>query len=64
MVTKTDKNTEQKGRVKVGKLKVNKESIKDLTSGEAKKVKGGLAQQVKTCWHCGQSPSRDGVADE
>ncbi|MBA3768426.1 MAG: hypothetical protein H0W99_15890 [Acidobacteria bacterium] len=43
MVTKpkaADKK-EKKGRVKVGKLKLNKETVKDLTGSEAKKIKGG-----------------------
>jgi hypothetical protein len=33
--------TKKKAKVKVGKLKVNKETVKDLTEGERKKVKGG-----------------------
>ena len=36
------KSTGKKGsRIKVGKLKVTKETVKDLSSKEAKKVKGG-----------------------
>ena len=31
-----------KSKVKVGKLQVNKETVKDLTKDEAKKVKGGI----------------------
>ena len=31
-----------KSRVKISKLKVNKETVKDLTKVEKKKVKGGL----------------------
>ena len=31
-----------KAKVKVGKLKVNKDTVKDLTKGEKKKVRGGL----------------------
>jgi hypothetical protein len=30
-----------KGRVKVGKLKLNKETVKDLTGREADKIRGG-----------------------
>ena len=30
-----------KGRVKVGKLKVKKETVKDLTKGEKKNIEGG-----------------------
>ena len=32
----------KKSRVKFNKLKVNKDTVKDLTKGEEKKVKGGL----------------------
>ena len=39
MVTKN--KTAQKGKVKVGNLKVNKETVKDLTSSQAKKIQGG-----------------------
>ena len=31
----------KKGRVKVGKLKLNKETIKNLATSQQKKVKGG-----------------------
>jgi hypothetical protein len=37
MVTKSSK----KGKVKVGKLRLNKETVKDLTAAERKRVKGG-----------------------
>ena len=40
MVTKT-KAGQKKGKVKVGKLKLNKETVKDLSAGEQEKVKGG-----------------------
>jgi hypothetical protein len=44
MVTKSKagKPASQKGRVKVGKLKLNKETVKDLSGKEAKGVKGGV----------------------
>jgi len=43
MVTKSKQDTsEKKGRVKVGKLKLNKETIKDLTDSEQKRAKGGI----------------------
>lgn len=32
---------ENKSRVKVGKLKLNKETVKDLSNKEAKQIKGG-----------------------
>jgi hypothetical protein len=31
-------------KVKVGKLKLNKETVKDLTGSEAKKIKGGIGK--------------------
>ncbi len=45
MVTKkksTSEKEEKKGRVKVGKLKLNRETVKDLTGREQQRVKGGL----------------------
>lgn len=43
MVTKnkTEETGEKKGRVKIDKLELNKETVKDLTNEEAKKIKGG-----------------------
>jgi len=32
----------QKSRVKVGKLQLNKETVKSLTSSERRKIKGGV----------------------
>jgi hypothetical protein len=47
MVTKSKKASaqesareEQKGRVKVGKLKLNRETVKDLTGGKQKQIRG------------------------
>ena len=40
MVTR-NKTGEKKGKVKVGKLKLNKETVKDLTAGHQKHIKGG-----------------------
>ena len=50
MVTKS-KAGPQKGKVKVSKLKLNKETVKSLTDKDAKKVKGGLGTCYKpeTC---------------
>ncbi len=45
MVTKK-KVAQKKGRVKVGMLKLNKETVKDLSNKEAKKVKGGVARAL------------------
>ena len=43
MVAKTKTKAAQKKRkVKVGKLVLNKESIKDLTGSERKRIKGGI----------------------
>lgn len=55
MVTKSKKSSTgaKKGRVKVGKLELNKETVKDLTSGEKKGVKGGSV--VISCPQCGAS---------
>ncbi len=43
MVTSKSKSGQQKGKVKVGKLKLNRETVKDLTDSERKRVKGGRA---------------------
>ena len=41
MVTK-NRTSEKKGKVNVGKLKVNKETVRNLTGDEKKRVKGGI----------------------
>ena len=49
MVTKKKSKGEKeakKGRVKVGKLKLNKETVKDLTPSKTKQVGGGLGGVV------------------
>lgn len=50
MVTKSKS---AKKPVKVGKLKLNKETVKDLTAKDAKKVKGGAGlvgkSHIKIC---------------
>ena len=46
MVTKSKSKADagkKKGRVKVGKLKLDKETAKDLTTSESEKVRGGGA---------------------
>jgi hypothetical protein len=40
MVTK-NKTGEKRGKVKVGKLKLNKETVKDLSAAEQKKLRAG-----------------------
>ncbi len=42
MVTKSKMGL-KKGRVQVGKLKFNKETMKDLSSSKKKQIKGGAA---------------------
>ena len=43
--------TEQKkGKVKVGKLKLNKESVKELSSSKKRQIKGGVACACKGIW--------------
>jgi hypothetical protein len=53
MVTKSKKITgekeQKKGRVKVGELKLNKETVKDLTGDEARRIKGGAATGSRIC---------------
>ena len=41
----------KKGKAKVGKLNVNKETVKDLSPAERKKIKGGAipVQHLQTC---------------
>jgi len=49
MVTKKKSVSETegtKGKVKVGKLNLNKETVKDLAEAEAKKVQGGLRREA------------------
>ena len=56
MVTKSKTSgTKKTGRVKVGKLKLNRETVKDLTDSAQKKVKGGVVKQLTgttTFCHC------------
>ncbi len=49
MVTKkksTGKKEARKGRVKVAKLTLNKESVKDLTASQRKQINGGKAKAI------------------
>ena len=45
---KKDNATAKKGKVKIGKLQVNKETVKVLTDKDAEQIKGGAAQANKT----------------
>jgi len=38
---KKDSASEKKGRVNIGKLRVNKETVENLTDKEAEQIKGG-----------------------
>jgi hypothetical protein len=52
MVTKSKKkNTSEarKSRVKVGKLQLNRETVKDLTGSKQKQIKGGLRAWSEAC---------------
>ena len=44
----TTKTKDAKSRVKVGKLGINKETVKNLTSSEARNIKGGEDIGTKT----------------
>ena len=48
MVTKSKKQSPEakKGRAKVRKLKVNKETVRNLSESEVKNVKGGLIPSI------------------
>lgn len=48
MVTKSEKIQAEKKRVKVGKLQVNKETVKDLSEREQALVKGGAIRKLRT----------------
>jgi hypothetical protein len=52
MVTKKTSEKAKKRRVKVGKLQLNKETIKELTPGKQKQVKGGAAHIGPTVILC------------
>jgi hypothetical protein len=56
MVTKSKAASKapKKSRVKAGKLKLNKETLKDLTGDEARRIKGGaMGTIVGTSRACG-----------
>ncbi len=60
MVTKSrNVRSKKKATVKVGKLKVNKETVKHLTDAERKKVKGGLRPRQASAVSC--APTCDGT---
>jgi hypothetical protein len=65
MVTKSKKTGAKKGTVQVGKLKLNRETVKDLSTEEKKRIKGKQASVVTqvqpknatiaTCCNCSYS---------
>ena len=44
-----NKTGEKRGKVEVGKLKLKKETVKDLTYRQQKEIKGGQANTAATC---------------
>ena len=64
MVTKSQKTGAKKSKVKVGNLKLNRETVKNLSAAEKKGIKGkvaGVAQvqpkngTIATCCNCSYS---------
>ena len=45
MVTKSQGKSTKKGKVKVGKLKLKKETVKNLSAADKKEVRGGLGKR-------------------
>ena len=45
----TSKKESTKGRVKVGKLQLNKETVEELGDSDLKQVKGGVATTGEGC---------------
>ena len=65
----SDKPAEQESRIKVGKLNINKESIEELTSGEAQQIQGGVGTlgpctQQDACNYLTQFCDTQGGADQ
>jgi hypothetical protein len=58
MVTKKKTMEETKEKVKVGKLELNKETVKDLKSDETRQVKGGARPRQASANSC--APTCDG----
>ena len=55
MVTKSPKQNKKgrTGRVKVGKLQLNKETVKNLTTSKAKGIRGGAVRAPECSDVCG-----------
>jgi hypothetical protein len=43
------KKEEAKGRTKIGNLKLDRETVKDLTGSAQKQIKGGLRARTNFC---------------
>jgi hypothetical protein len=66
MVTKKkSKGADKRSKAKTSKLKLSKETVKDLTDSEAKKIQGGVLGAPKqgvgatlegTCYTCASNP--------
>jgi hypothetical protein len=58
MVTKSKAagKEQKKSRVKVGKLKLNKETVRDLSGKEAKAIKGGRPKPIPRTAGCSYDP--------
>ncbi len=46
MVSKKKDTNDEQAKVKLGKLNLNKETVKDLGNADTKKVKGGLRREA------------------
>ncbi len=62
-MTKNKSTSDKKattGRLRIGKLNLNKETVTDLTNSEQKQIKGGVInvspEQSAATGCCGQSP--------
>jgi hypothetical protein len=58
---KKDNATTKKSRVKISKLQVNKETVKDLTDKEAEQIKGGAGTTSGGCGGAGIQPNPVGA---
>ena len=50
MVAKSKKTGAAKGKVKVGKLNLEKETLKDLTTSKKRQIKGGIIAAKCACY--------------
>lgn len=60
VVNKSKQSSEKKDRVKVGKLKLNKETVKNLTGSQERKIKGG-AKHTDGCTLAGSGNRCDSI---